>query len=136
MLTFTEAQVTAWITPLLWPLLRVLALFGAMPLIAQRSVPVRLRVALAFLIALAAQAALPAMPDVALDSARRMRGRSSPNRPSPPTCSNRRRFTGCETRPANAFMGWRWRIDMPGSWRNGKQGKVCGGSAGETSCCC
>ena len=69
MLTFTEAQVTAWITPLLWPLLRVLALFGAMPLIAQRSVPVRLRVALAFLIALAAQAALPAMPDVALDSA-------------------------------------------------------------------
>ena len=69
MLTFTEAQVTAWITPLLWPLLRVLALFGAMPLVAQRSVPVRLRVALAFLIALAAQAALPAMPDVALDSA-------------------------------------------------------------------
>ena len=69
MLTFTEAQVTAWITPLLWPLLRVLALFGAMPLIAQRSVPVRLRVALAFLIALAAQAALPAMPAVALDSA-------------------------------------------------------------------
>ena len=40
-----------------------------MPLVAQRSVPVRLRVALAFLIALAAQAALPAMPDVALDSA-------------------------------------------------------------------
>ena len=69
MLTFTESQVTAWIAPLLWPLLRVLALFGAMPLVAQRSVPMRLRVALAFLIALAAQAALPAMPAVALDSA-------------------------------------------------------------------
>ena len=69
MLTFTETQVLAWITPLLWPFLRVLALFGAMPLIAQRSVPMRLRVGLAFLIALAAQASLPEMPVIALDSA-------------------------------------------------------------------
>ena len=68
-LTFTEAQVLAWISPLLWPFIRVLALFGAMPVIAQRSVPMRLRVALAFLIALCAQASLPAMPVVALDSA-------------------------------------------------------------------
>jgi flagellar biosynthetic protein FliR len=69
MLTFTEAQVLAWVSPLLWPFIRVLALFGAMPVIAQRSVPMRLRVALAFLIALCAQASLPAMPVVALDSA-------------------------------------------------------------------
>jgi flagellar biosynthesis protein FliR len=69
MLTFTDAQVLAWVSPLLWPFLRVLALFGSMPLLAQRSVPVRLRVALAFLIALCAQASLPEMPTVALDSA-------------------------------------------------------------------
>lgn len=69
MLTFTEAQVVAWVTPLLWPFLRVLALFGSMPIFAQRSVPMRLRVALAFLIALAAQASLPDMPAIALDSA-------------------------------------------------------------------
>jgi len=68
-LTFTEAQVVAWVTPLLWPFLRVLALFGSMPIFAQRSVPMRLRVALAFLIALAAQASLPDMPAIALDSA-------------------------------------------------------------------
>ena len=68
MLTFTEAQVLAWITPLLWPFLRVLALFGSMPVIAQRGVPMRIRVALAFLIALAAQASLPEMPAIALDS--------------------------------------------------------------------
>lgn len=68
MLTFTEAQVLAWITPLLWPFLRVLALFGSMPVIAPRSVPMRVRVALAFLIALAAQASLPEMPVIALDS--------------------------------------------------------------------
>ena len=69
MLTFTEAQVLAWITPILWPFLRVLALFGALPLFSQRGVPMRLRVALAFLIAFCAQAALPAVPAIALDSA-------------------------------------------------------------------
>jgi flagellar biosynthetic protein FliR len=69
MLTFTDTQVLAWVSPLLWPFLRVLALFGAMPVIGQRGVPVRLRVALAFLIALCAQASLPQMPLVALDSA-------------------------------------------------------------------
>ena len=68
-MTFTEAQILAWVSPLLWPFLRVLALFGAMPVVAQRSVPVRLRVALAFLIALCAQASLPEAPAIALDSA-------------------------------------------------------------------
>jgi flagellar biosynthetic protein FliR len=69
MLTFTEAQVLAWITPLLWPFLRVLALLGALPLFAQRGVPMRVRVALAFLIAFCAQASLPAVAPIALDSA-------------------------------------------------------------------
>ena len=69
MLTFTEAQVLAWITPILWPFLRVLALFGALPLFSQRGVPMRLRVALAFLIAFCAQATLPAVAPIALDSA-------------------------------------------------------------------
>ena len=69
MLTFTEAQVLEWITPLLWPFLRVLALFGALPVFAQRGVPARVRVALAFLIAFCAQATLPAMPVIPLDSA-------------------------------------------------------------------
>ena len=69
MLTFTEAQVLQWISPLLWPFLRILALFSALPVMGQRNVPMRLRVALAFLIALCAQATLPAMPVIALDSA-------------------------------------------------------------------
>ena len=68
MLTFTDTQVLEWISPLLWPFLRVLALFSALPVFAQRGVPARLRVALAFLIALCAQASLPAMPVIALDS--------------------------------------------------------------------
>ncbi len=68
MLTFSEAQVLEWISPLLWPFIRVLALFGSMPVLGQRTVPMRARVALAFLIAFCAQATLPAMPLIALDS--------------------------------------------------------------------
>jgi flagellar biosynthetic protein FliR len=67
-ISFTEAQLLAWITPLLWPFLRALALFSALPLLGTRTVPARVRVALAALVALAAQASLPAMPSVALDS--------------------------------------------------------------------
>ncbi len=69
MITFTEAQVLGWITPLLWPFLRALALFSALPVLGTRSVPARVRVALAALIALAAQPSIPAPPAVPLDSA-------------------------------------------------------------------
>jgi flagellar biosynthetic protein FliR len=68
MLTFTEAQVLAWVTPILWPFLRVLALFSAVPVIAQRGVPIRLRIGLAFLIAFCAQASIPEMAPIALGS--------------------------------------------------------------------
>ncbi len=69
MLTFTDTQVLAWITPLLWPFIRVLALFGTLPVFAQRTVPARVRIGLGFLIAFCAQATLPPMPLIALDSA-------------------------------------------------------------------
>jgi flagellar biosynthetic protein FliR len=69
MLTFSEEQILAWVSPILWPGLRVLALFGSLPVIAQRSVPARVRVGLAFLIVLCAQPGLPPMPPVPLDSA-------------------------------------------------------------------
>ena len=68
MLTFSEAELVAWITPLLWPFLRALALFTTLPVLGQRIVPVRVRIALAFFIAVAAQATLSSMPAVALDS--------------------------------------------------------------------
>ena len=68
MLTFTEAQVLQWVTPLLWPFLRALALFSALPLLGTRNVPTRARIGLAAFIAMAAQASLPPVPEVALDS--------------------------------------------------------------------
>ena len=69
MISFTEAEVTAWISPLLWPFLRTLALFSALPLLGTRSVPMRVRIGLSVFIAVAAQASLPDMPAVPLDSA-------------------------------------------------------------------
>ena len=68
MVTFTEAELLAWLSPLFWPFIRVLALFSALPVLGQRTVPAAGRVGLAFLIVVTAQASLPAMPLVALDS--------------------------------------------------------------------
>ncbi|WP_310461707.1 flagellar biosynthetic protein FliR [Sphaerotilus sp.] len=68
MIGFNEAQILHWVLPLLWPLLRVLGLFTAAPVLSMRSIPVRVRVGLAGLVALCAQPSLPPMPMVALDS--------------------------------------------------------------------
>ena len=54
--------------PLLWPLLRVLGLFTAAPVLSMRAIPVRVRVGLALLTALCVQPSLPPMPVVPLDS--------------------------------------------------------------------
>ncbi|CAN5564891.1 flagellar biosynthetic protein FliR [soil metagenome] len=68
MLTFSEAQVLEWLSPLLWPFIRVLALFTTAPVLSQRFVPRRVRVALAALIVVCAQPSLPPMPAIPLDS--------------------------------------------------------------------
>ncbi len=68
MLTFNEVQLMAWVSPLLWPFLRVLAMFTAAPIFSMRAIPLRLKIALAFLVAVCAQAALPDQPVVAIDS--------------------------------------------------------------------
>ena len=67
--TFTEAQILAWLTPILWPFLRVLALFTTAPVLSLRSIPVRVKLLLALLVAVSARAGLPPPPDVSLDSA-------------------------------------------------------------------
>jgi len=67
-ISVTEVQLLGWITPLLWPFLRALALLSALPLLGTRTVPARVRIGLAALVALAAQASLPTPPAVPLDS--------------------------------------------------------------------
>lgn len=69
MLTFDEARILQWLAPLLWPFLRTLALFSSAPVLSSRAVPLRLKIGLALLVALAAQASLPSMPMPPLDSA-------------------------------------------------------------------
>ena len=49
MITFSEAELQAWLTPLLWPFLRSLALFTSLPVLGERVVPVRVRVGIGLL---------------------------------------------------------------------------------------
>lgn len=67
MITFDEATLMAWITPVLWPFLRVLGLFTTAPIFSTRAVPIRARIAMAALIALCAQATLPAQPVIGMN---------------------------------------------------------------------
>ena len=69
MISFTEAQILEWITPLVWPFLRALFLFASLPVLGTRMVPTRVRIGLAAFVALAAQPSLPEVQAVPLDSA-------------------------------------------------------------------
>lgn len=62
MIGISEAQLAEWISPILWPFLRILAVFTAAPVFSSRAFPVRGRIALAFLVAFAAQESLPQAP--------------------------------------------------------------------------
>ncbi|HEX5373146.1 MAG TPA: flagellar biosynthetic protein FliR [Aquabacterium sp.] len=69
MITFSEAQIMAWITPWLWPFFRVLGLFTAAPVLSTRAIPRRVRMGLALLVVMAAQPSLPEMPQINVNSA-------------------------------------------------------------------
>ncbi|MFT4241167.1 MAG: flagellar biosynthetic protein FliR [Acidovorax sp.] len=67
MITFTEAQLMGWLSPILWPFLRVLAVFSVAPVFSMRAIPMRVKIGLSFLVALCAQAALPDAPVISLN---------------------------------------------------------------------
>ena len=64
MFSISEAQIAAWVSPVFWPFVRTLAVFTSAPVFSSRSVPLRARIGLAFLVALATQASLPDAPIV------------------------------------------------------------------------
>lgn len=66
MLTVTEAQVAAWLSPVLWPFLRILAVFTAAPVFSSKAFPLRVRIALSLLVAVAAQGALGHQPVISM----------------------------------------------------------------------
>lgn len=68
MISFSQDQLVAWMSPLLWPFVRALALFMAAPVLSSRAVPARAKIGLAFLVALGCQASLSGQPVVGLDS--------------------------------------------------------------------
>ncbi len=67
-LTFTEAQLMGWLAPIFWPFLRILGVFSAAPLLSARSVPLRTRIGVAFVMAVCIQPALPTPIDLSLNS--------------------------------------------------------------------
>ncbi|MGI9134411.1 MAG: flagellar biosynthetic protein FliR [Rhodoferax sp.] len=69
MISVTEAQLAAWISPIFWPFLRVLAVFTAAPVFSSRAFPLRAKIALAFFVALATQASMPDMPVIGFNDA-------------------------------------------------------------------
>ena len=69
MVSISEAQLVEWLSPILWPFLRILAVFTAAPVFSSRAFPLRAKIALAFLIAYAAQASLPNQPVIGVNDA-------------------------------------------------------------------
>ena len=68
MLSFTDAQLNAWLISFVWPLTRILGVIMTSPIFGHRSVPARVKIGLGIFIALIVAPTLPAMPDVALGS--------------------------------------------------------------------
>jgi len=67
-MNFTGAELTSWLATLLWPFMRIGAMFAAAPIFSARSVPVRIRILLAFMIASVLVPVLPEPPAVDLIS--------------------------------------------------------------------
>ena len=67
-MNFTGAELLSSLSALLWPFMRISAMFAAAPIFSARSVPVRIRVLLAFFIAFILMPVIPAPPVVDLIS--------------------------------------------------------------------
>ena len=68
-MNFTGVELTSWLATLLWPFMRIGAMFAAVPIFSSRSVPVRIRVLLAFFISWMLIPVIPEPPTVELISA-------------------------------------------------------------------
>ncbi len=68
-MNITGVELTSWLATLLWPFMRIGAMFAAVPIFSSRSVPVRIRVLLAFFISWMLVPVIPEPPVVELISA-------------------------------------------------------------------
>lgn len=63
MLTFSDAQIEAWVAGFLWPLLRVAALVMTAPVVSHPSVPARVKIAFSAVVAIAIMPSVQVPPD-------------------------------------------------------------------------
>jgi flagellar biosynthetic protein FliR len=68
MISFTDAQLNAWMIGFIWPLTRILGLLMVAPVFGHRAVPARVKIGLGIFITLIVAPTLPPMPDVGLGS--------------------------------------------------------------------
>ena len=68
-MNITGAELTSWLASLLWPFMRIGAMFAAIPIFSARSVPVKIRILLAFFIAWILVPVIPKPPVIDLISA-------------------------------------------------------------------
>ena len=68
-MNITGTELTGWLASVLWPFMRVGAMFAAVPIFSARSVPVRIRILLSFFIAWILVPVIPKPPVIDLISA-------------------------------------------------------------------
>lgn len=64
MISFTSAELYAWVSGFLWPLVRILGLMAAAPLFGHASVPARVKVGLGVMIALVVAPSVADLPQI------------------------------------------------------------------------
>jgi flagellar biosynthetic protein FliR len=68
MITFSSADLNAWLTSFLWPMARILALLAAAPVLGHLSIPARVKIGLGILITIVLAPAVGPLPKIELTS--------------------------------------------------------------------
>lgn len=68
MISFTSAQLDAWLAALIFPLTRILAMIASSPVLGNKQVPARVKIGLSVLLAIIIAPTVDAMPPVAVGS--------------------------------------------------------------------
>src|SRR5574340_1511042 len=68
MISFTSAQLDAWLATLIFPLTRILAMIASSPVLGNKQVPARVKIGLSVMLAIIIAPTLGEMPPVAIGS--------------------------------------------------------------------
>lgn len=68
MISFTSAQLDAWLAALVFPLTRILALISSSPILGNKQVPIRVKIGLSVLLTIIIAPTIGAMPPAAIGS--------------------------------------------------------------------